>query len=283
MSNWESPSVIQFPQIKRTLATPEQTVQIAGHVYTITSLKWLKIFWERDTKLHSCAKDLFRVLVSTGHVTILCKDGDVTKESILSVKDGSDEEFEITVRDFVRLTALDPNIEINNHDEYILSKLSVLGIKIGMRTEDISTTETILSNEELDIYMPESIRWILESWEFYVCEVYHEKDAPVWYGEPKIFNTIDISLLDIMLSAMYDAEDSGFSITGISLDITYFENNTTVITVIPAWQVEYVLSNALKRKNPLYKNMSFEKMKQHYFQHEVIKKLRELADDEWME
>lgn len=48
-----------------------------------------------------------------------------------------------------------------------------------------------------------------------MCEVYHTKDTPIGYGEPNLFNDNDFSiyLLDIILSALDDAEINGFNIS----------------------------------------------------------------------
>lgn len=261
---------------------PEQIGQFAGQVQTITSLRWLKIYWERDTRPYSSAGDFFRILLSTWHVTILCENSEVTVESVLNVREESWEEHEITVRDFVRLTAIDPNIKIDDYDEYILWMLAWLGIGIWMRTNDTSTIEEVIWRESLEWYKPDEIIACLENWDFYVCEVYHTKDAPIGYGEPNLFNHSDFSvyLLDIILSALDDAEINEFNIVWASLDISFFEWNTTRVTTIPAEFVNDIIYRALKRKNPLYQNMTFEKAREYYFKHEVIKKLADLSDYE---
>lgn len=57
----------------------------------------LKIFWERDTRPYSSAQDFFRVLFKSCHITVLCENGDVQKNSILNVLDSDGSEYEITV------------------------------------------------------------------------------------------------------------------------------------------------------------------------------------------
>ena len=215
-------------------------------------------------------------------MTILCENSEVTVESVLNVREESWEEHEITAKDFVRLTAVDPNIKIDDYDEYVLRMLAWLGIGIWMGTNDTVTTEEVIWVDQQEWYMPDEILACLENWDFYVCEAYHTKDAPIGYGEPNLFNHNDFSiyLLDIILSALDDAEINGFDISWVSLDISFFEWNATKVTTIPAEFVGEIIYRALKRKNPLYQNMTFENAREYYFKHEVIKKLKDLNDDD---
>jgi hypothetical protein len=48
-----------------------------------------------------------------------------------------------------------------------------------------------------------------------------------------------------------------------------------MVTTVAPELTERVLYEALKRKNPLYQNMSLSKARDHYFQNEVMKKLND--------
>lgn len=86
MSTLYHDNVIPFPVTKREpVSSPVGGV--AGQVHAITSPDLLKIYWERDTKRYSCARDFFRVLFSMWNVTILCKNNTVTLESIMNVQE----------------------------------------------------------------------------------------------------------------------------------------------------------------------------------------------------
>jgi hypothetical protein len=48
-----------------------------------------------------------------------------------------------------------------------------------MKTDDINTVETVLTEEELETYKPEEINAVLDTGDFYVCGAYYTKDAPI--------------------------------------------------------------------------------------------------------
>jgi hypothetical protein len=198
----------------------------------------------------------------------------VTKDSILSVTDDSGEVFNIPVGYYVQLTAHDPNSITQDFDEHILSWLTPMWISVWMCMSDIETIETELQDDELDMYTPDKIHWIWENGEFYTCEIYHTKDSPIGYWEPDMFDTLDISLLDIILIALDDAEINDFDIRSAMLDVSYFEWDTTVVTTIPYDKLEYILYSALKRKKSLYQNMSLDKARKDYFFREVLEKIK---------
>jgi hypothetical protein len=68
----------------------------------------------------------------------------VNKNSILNVSSQDRTEYGITVQEFVRLTAPNPAMHIDDYDSYIISQLTGLGIGIGLKTTDDTITEKTL-------------------------------------------------------------------------------------------------------------------------------------------
>lgn len=274
MSLWESDKVILFPVTKRnTVSSPVGVV--AGQVHTITSHTWLKLYWERDTKRYSCARDFFAILLSTGNVTILCKNNTVTLESILNVSEANWAEYEITVRDFVRLTAADPNRPIHAYDDYIYKVLCPLCIVPTIRSEDNATIKKVLWINTIAWFEPDKISAIVKNGESYECYVYFSEDDPIGYSNLDSFNLTGCSvcLLDMMLSALDFAEKNGFTISWASLNIVFSGWDKKMVTTIPVEFVDDVIYCALKRKNPLYQYRSLADARKHYFENVVFRNM----------
>ncbi len=274
MSNWEKQNVIQLPAPKPRESTTLIVRETAWVVQLIPAISsGMRIFWERDTKTHSSAVVFFQTLFSRGHVTILCEWWDITKNSFLIVQDEDGEECWITVWEFVRLTAIDTNVRIDDYDEYIMSRLSALWVWVGMESSDIVTTEVVLDESDMDTYKPEEIKAFVDDNTFYICEIYHIKDAPIWDSLVASFDILQnqVTLLDLLVFAFDDAEINEYAIDWASADITYREWESSLITTIPHHLLEVIIFNAIKRVNPLYQNMKFSQARKHYFQNVVIK------------
>jgi hypothetical protein len=253
-------------------------VWIESRVHTIEkSSSQFVIYSERNTRNYLHAGDFFRILFTHEYVSISTNnDSDITYDSIMSVWDENEWEYQLPVDYFIRMTAEFPS-KIRNDMESIMDHISNLNIRVGMHTGDYTTTKTILTEEELDDYKPEVISWFTSIDSNYECELYHEFGLPIWYGEIKMFNTKNhpITLLDLMILSMEDTELGGYKIAWANMEVISIDGDDTTITTISSEILEKIIYNSLKRINPLlYGNMTFRSAHQYYFQKIVIPKMK---------
>lgn len=238
------------------------------------------IYWERDTGIYSHTKDFFRILNQQGIVSIW-RDGDsITKSSILNVLDDDGSEYELPISYFIRLTADQPQA-IEDVDTYIMTYFNDLGIQTRTWANNSSLCQTDLNRWELGVYKPEEIdACVLENESYYMCHLIYNEIEPIGYWKPKQFNCLEtqVTLLDLIILCIVDTEDNGFSIDWASMEVSSFEGRDIVITSIPPELLHEVVFAAIKRTNPLYGNMSYDKAVTRYMDTVVIPKLRPMDD-----
>lgn len=86
-------------------------------------------------------------------------------------------------------------------------------------------SRSVLQNDELDVYHPDEILVLdTKTGNYYGCEL-KNRLGPIGYGEVKNFavNVCITSLLDLMLEAYANAETSGDSIDGSSMEVSQIE------------------------------------------------------------
>lgn len=279
MSNNPENNIIPFPSRWSRLQWSNAPVS-SQSIIRILEPNFLKIHWERHTNPHYLAKSFFRILFSSWQVRISGQIGHISKNTLLTVADEKGEEFSLPVDYFVRLTLPTIHTKISDYDDYIMQGLTAMHIKISQDPSAESFSESILEDDEIPDYHPEQITAYDERWDYYVCEIYHEKHVPIWYSCPEGFQKVPLTLLDIMLSALDDTEINGESIQWASIDIIHFEWQSTHMTTIYGWRVEEVIFSALKRLSPLYVHMSFDSARKHYFDNKVLPKLSDIEEEE---
>ena len=89
-----------------------------------------------------------------------------------------------------------------------------------------------------------------------------------------------LSLLDIMLACIDQADRDDCQISGATMSISYYEGDTLLVTRISPEILEGVIFSALTRKNSIYQNWSYTKAQDDYFQTHVSHKIQELDEDD---
>lgn len=236
------------------------------------------IYNERLTGKDIHAMDFFSVLLESGSVTIVNSGEEILIDSVLRVEKGTNDTYEMSVRDFIRFTESTPGkVGKENIDSYLVPTLNFVGMHIGMITEAEDVfTEAVLTEEDSEVFRAEEIKTVWEDG-FYSCSVDNTDGECMSFTPDDFLSPMNISLLHFLCHTHCGYFGSGCSADEelIRVELASHEGMYTHTRILSFSLLNTLILSAIDRKYPLYSNYTPDKRIKKFYDDVVFPLLSE--------